>query len=141
MFFTLYGLFRERFGMIISSIKEALHKSWRRPEITLLYLVLNLSIALLSMVPYLNAFQTFFTGSLVTDILSRHNIYTYYAEFYHYLAKLKAYKRRLNTDIPNFTKKQILFEYYRIVFYKLTHFISKIYNKFVPTFPLWIRSG
>jgi hypothetical protein len=71
--------------MIISSIKEGLYKSWKRPEIILLYLVLNLSIALLSMVPYLNAFQTFFAGSLVTNILSQDNIYTYYAEFYHYL--------------------------------------------------------
>ncbi|MFW9827682.1 MAG: glycosyltransferase family 2 protein [Candidatus Thorarchaeota archaeon] len=53
----------------------------------------------------------------------------YNAELYHYFAKLKAYKRRLNTDIPNFTKKQIDFEYYRIVFYKLTHFIIKIYRK------------
>jgi glycosyltransferase involved in cell wall biosynthesis len=50
-------------------------------------------------------------------------------EFYHYLAKLKAYRRRLNTDIPNFTKKQIYFEYYRITFFKMTHFFIKLYRK------------
>ncbi|MFW9938216.1 MAG: hypothetical protein ACFFD5_11245, partial [Candidatus Thorarchaeota archaeon] len=53
----------------------------------------------------------------------------YQAELYHYLAKLKAYKRRLNTDIPNFTKKQIYFEYYRIVFFKVIHFLIFFYRK------------
>ncbi len=50
-------------------------------------------------------------------------------EFYHYLAKLKAYKRRLNTKIPNFTRKQISFEYYRITFYKVIHFLLYLYDK------------
>jgi len=54
----------------------------------------------------------------------------YKAEFYHYLAKLKAYYRRKNSTIPNFTQKQIKFEYYRITFYKLTHFLIRIYRKF-----------
>jgi len=52
------------------------------------------------------------------------------AEFYHYLAKLKAYKRRVNTEIPNLTIKQINFEYYRITFFKLTHFLKYFYDKF-----------
>jgi hypothetical protein len=71
--------------LIISSIKEGLYKSWKLPEIILLYLVLNLGIALLSIVPYLQAFQTFFSRRVVTYLLNQHNIYTYYAEFYHYL--------------------------------------------------------
>ncbi|MFX1375555.1 MAG: glycosyltransferase family 2 protein [Promethearchaeota archaeon] len=50
-------------------------------------------------------------------------------EYYHYLAKLNAYKRRLNKNIPNFTKKQIYFEYYRIMFYKLIQFFIAIYNR------------
>ncbi|MFW9895919.1 MAG: glycosyltransferase family 2 protein [Candidatus Thorarchaeota archaeon] len=50
-------------------------------------------------------------------------------EYYHYLAKLKAYKRRLSTNTPNFTKKQIYFEYYRITFYKLFHFFLRLYSK------------
>ena len=54
----------------------------------------------------------------------------YKAEFYHYLAKRKAYNRRKNSTIPNFTQKQIKFEYYRITFYKLTHFLIRIYRKF-----------
>jgi len=53
----------------------------------------------------------------------------YVPEFYHYLAKLRAYRRRLNTEIPNFTKKQIIFEYYRITFYKVIHFFLNLYNK------------
>jgi len=53
----------------------------------------------------------------------------YIPEFYHYLAKLHAYRRRLNSGIPNFTKKQITFEYYRITFYKVIHFSLKLYNK------------
>jgi glycosyltransferase involved in cell wall biosynthesis len=73
-------------------------------------------------------------------------------EFYHYLAKLKAYRRRLNTHIPNFTKKQIYFEYYRITFFKITHFFIKLYRKLkirdlmsmflekYPIFPKSIRS-
>lgn len=54
----------------------------------------------------------------------------YEAEFYHYLAKRKAYNRRKNSLIPNFTQKQIQFEYYRIIFYKLTHFLISIYRKY-----------
>ena len=54
----------------------------------------------------------------------------YKAEFYHYLAKLKAYKRRLDTEIPNLTQRQINFEYYRITFFKLTHFLKYFYYKF-----------
>ena len=53
----------------------------------------------------------------------------YKAEFYHYLAKLKAYKRRKNSSIPNFTQKQIKFEYYRIVFYKISHFMIFVYRR------------
>ena len=53
----------------------------------------------------------------------------YIPELYNYRAKLKAYQRRLNTSIPNLTKSQIYFEYYRITFFKLSHFLIKIYRK------------
>lgn len=53
----------------------------------------------------------------------------YIPELYHYLAKLHAYRRRLNTEIPNFTRKQIIFEYYRITFYKVIHFFLNLYSK------------
>lgn len=53
----------------------------------------------------------------------------YLAEFYHYLAKLDAYKRRLNTNLPNFSERQIKFEYYRIVFFNLIHFFIFLYRK------------
>ena len=55
--------------------------------------------------------------------------FLYVPEFYHYLAKLHAYRRRLNTEIPNFTRKQITFEYYRITFYKIIHFFLNLYSK------------
>lgn len=35
-----------------------------------------------------------------------------------YLSKLKAYSRRLNTDIPNIKQKDLRIEYYRVVFSK-----------------------
>lgn len=54
----------------------------------------------------------------------------YKAEFYNYLAKRKAYYRRKNSSIPNFTQKQIKFEYYRIVFYKISHFMIFVYRRF-----------
>lgn len=53
----------------------------------------------------------------------------YIPELYHYLAKLHAYRRRLNTEIPNFTRKQIIFEYYRITFFKVLHFFLNLYSK------------
>lgn len=51
------------------------------------------------------------------------------AELYHYLAKLKAYYRRKNSSIPNFTQKQIKFEYYRIVFYNISHLMIFFYRR------------
>jgi glycosyltransferase involved in cell wall biosynthesis len=54
----------------------------------------------------------------------------YSVEFYQYIAKLKAYRRRIDSNIPNLTKKQIQFDYYRITFYKLTHFLIRLYRKF-----------
>ena len=50
-------------------------------------------------------------------------------ELYHYRAKIKAYNRRKNSSIPNFTHKQIKFEYYRIVFYKISHFMIFVYRR------------
>lgn len=52
------------------------------------------------------------------------------AELYHYIAKVKAYRRRVDTEIPNLTRKEIYFEYYRIMFYKLTHFLIYFYRLF-----------
>ncbi len=52
------------------------------------------------------------------------------AEVYYYIAKLKAFKRRLNTNIPNLTKKELYFDYFRITFYRLNHFFIYFYKLF-----------
>lgn len=49
---------------------------------------------------------------------------------YYYIAKLKAFKRRLNTNIPNLTKKELYFDYFRITFYRLNHFFIYFYKLF-----------
>ncbi len=55
------------------------------------------------------------------------------AKVYHYIAKLKAYKRRLNTNIPNLTKKELYFYYIGIAFYRL-NFLIYFYKLFrIPT--------
>lgn len=48
------------------------------------------------------------------------------ARIYHYIAKCKAYKRRLNMNIPNVSLKSLYLEYYKITF----HNIIKISKKF-----------
>jgi len=49
-------------------------------------------------------------------------------KFYSYRAKLKAYKRRLNTSLPNFNYNNLrTIYYYNIVFYGLVKFIINIF--------------
>jgi len=51
------------------------------------------------------------------------------SDYYHYYAKLKAYKRRYNKEIPNLSKEEINAEYYRIVVYRLRKFLVRLYKK------------
>ncbi|MHA1252289.1 MAG: glycosyltransferase family 2 protein [Candidatus Helarchaeota archaeon] len=44
---------------------------------------------------------------------------------YHYIAKCKAYKRRLNKNIPNLKKWDLYKEYFKITFYKMIQFYKK----------------
>ncbi|MFX0043240.1 MAG: glycosyltransferase family 2 protein [Candidatus Hodarchaeota archaeon] len=41
------------------------------------------------------------------------------ARVYHYIAKCKTYKRRLNTNLPNYTLKELYKEYFAITLFKL----------------------
>lgn len=72
--------------MIFSSVLSGLYRSWSIKRIILIFLLLNLVTASLSINPYMNAFQKFFSHRLVTDVLAHSNVYTFYVEFYHYMA-------------------------------------------------------
>ncbi len=52
------------------------------------------------------------------------------ARVYGYIAKCKAYKRRLNTNLPNCTLKELNIEYSLITFRKLISFSNSIINYF-----------
>jgi glycosyltransferase involved in cell wall biosynthesis len=49
----------------------------------------------------------------------------YNALYQYYLARCKAYLRRLNTDIPNLKKRDIKFEYYKLKLYKIIRLLRK----------------
>ena len=50
------------------------------------------------------------------------------SDYYHYYAKLKAYKRRYNKKIPNLSKEEIYMEYYKMVIYRLRRFLIRIFR-------------
>jgi glycosyltransferase involved in cell wall biosynthesis len=54
----------------------------------------------------------------------------YHALYQYYLARCKAYLRRLNTEIPNITIKDITFDYYKLKLYKFIRFLKK-YSHYV----------
>lgn len=47
-----------------------------------------------------------------------------------YIAKLNAYCRRMGKNLPNLTRREILFEYYKCVFFKITYFFTIIKEYF-----------
>ena len=62
---------------------------------------------------------------------------------YRYITKYKTYLRRINSNIPNFTKKEMIFEYFYckyynkliftikiIIFLKISELIKKLFRKF-----------
>ena len=56
----------------------------------------------------------------------------YNALYQYYLARCKAYLRRLNTNIPNLKKRDIKFDYYKLKFYKFIRFI-RTYSQYTDT--------
>ena len=52
------------------------------------------------------------------------------AWIYHYIAKCKAYRRRLNKDIPNISLQYLYFEYFKITFHKLNRKIKLLIRIF-----------
>ena len=51
----------------------------------------------------------------------------YNTKYFLYMAKYKTYQRRLNTDLPNFTQKDLkFFYYYNIVFFNVFRFILNL---------------
>ncbi len=53
---------------------------------------------------------------------------SFQARIYHYIAKCKAYKRRLNSDIPNVILKDLYLEYYKITFHNMIKFLKYFYS-------------
>ncbi len=53
---------------------------------------------------------------------------SFQARIYHYIAKCKAYKRRLNSNIPNVILKDLYLEYYKITFHNMIKFLKYFYN-------------
>jgi len=47
-----------------------------------------------------------------------------------YIAKVNAYHRRLNTDLPNLSIEELYFEYYQCVFFKITLFLTYVKEYF-----------
>jgi hypothetical protein len=73
---------------MIRALKEGISRTWRLRPLLLLFWLINLMLAILFLRPYLKSFDEFFMNRLVTDILAHRNIYTFYAEFYHYMNPL-----------------------------------------------------
>jgi len=66
----------------------------------------------------------------------------YSALYQYYLARCKAYLRRLNTDIPNLKKRDVKFDYYKLKFYKFIKFLrrySHYADKIVETIPFELK--
>ncbi len=71
--------------MVASSIKTGLKRGWEIKKILALFWFGNLLTAVLFLRPYTRSFYQFFKHRLVTEQLARQNLYTYFAEFYHYM--------------------------------------------------------
>ena len=52
------------------------------------------------------------------------------AWIYHYIAKCKAYRRRLNKDIPNVSLQYLYFEYFKITFHRLNRIFKTLIRIF-----------
>lgn len=52
------------------------------------------------------------------------------ARVYHYIARCKAYQRRLNKNIPNYTKKELYKEYFTITLFKLRRRIKYLLKSY-----------
>ena len=48
----------------------------------------------------------------------------------HYKAKCKTYRRRLNTDLPNFSLKELYYEYYKITFSNIINLLKSLIRTF-----------
>jgi hypothetical protein len=52
------------------------------------------------------------------------------AVIYFYIAKCKAYQRRLNTDIPNMNLRNLYFEFFVITFHRQINLMKNLNNRF-----------
>ena len=73
--------------MIFRSIGLGLIKTIRLRKLIFLFWSINLLLSLIFLVPYLSAFNRFFSERIVSRFLNQANVLTYYTEFFHYLAQ------------------------------------------------------
>ena len=66
-------------------IIKGLQNTWQLKKLIAILWAINLIVASLFLIPYSGTFRDFFSNRMVTDILAEQNIYTYYAEFYHFM--------------------------------------------------------
>jgi glycosyltransferase involved in cell wall biosynthesis len=66
----------------------------------------------------------------------------YNALYQYYLARCKAYLRRLDTNIPNLKRRDIMYDYYKLKFYKFIRFLRKYSHyaeKILENFPFELK--
>jgi len=54
----------------------------------------------------------------------------YQARIFHYIAKCKTFRRRLNSELPNFTLRELYSEYFKLTFYQIFRVAKMLYRKF-----------
>ncbi|NOQ98374.1 MAG: hypothetical protein GQ561_09430 [Calditrichae bacterium] len=77
----------------MGSIVKGLQNTWQLKKLIVVLWAVNFLLAGLFLIPYCETFRDFFSNRLVTDILANHNIYSYYAEFYHHMNSAVSYSR------------------------------------------------
>ncbi len=70
--------------MFLTNLGRGLQRSWQLKKIITVFWITNLVLASLFLHPYINSFEKFFANRAITDTLAKENLYTYFAEFYHF---------------------------------------------------------
>ncbi len=70
---------------MVQKLLKAIRRTIGLWKIILIFWIMNLLISILFLIPYLRAFDNFFSDRLATNILADRNFYFIYAEFYYYM--------------------------------------------------------
>jgi len=74
--------------MILRSIGLGLIKTIRLRKLIFLFWSVNLLLSLIFLLPYLSAFNRFFSERIVSRLLNQANVFTYYTEFFYFAQPL-----------------------------------------------------